>query len=321
MALRISMAAPPQFSIPQIADFIARAEQSGFDGVGIADHLEHGHDAYVTITLALAKTSKITVFPSVTNPVTRHPFHLAGFANSLAELAPGRFRLVIGTGDSAVLHIDRKPASADEFRDAVTKIRRLVRGETVAFGNRKEERILTLAKQPAPVIVTASGPKAIAVAGEVADGAMFLIGIDQRIVAKARTYLDEGAKRAGRSLAGFTVALNTVVSIDDDPVAAREKTRGMLFAWTKQGLYNIAYDAVGVPKPTTLNEPKDISDDVLERMAKACFIAGTRRQVIERFEQLRAEGVDEVYCFSAGGAEGRERMLDTLAKEVVPHIR
>ena len=141
MALELHVGAPISTSIGGQVEFIQQSEAMGFSGVGIADHLEHGHDAYVTLARAAAVTSKIELYPSVTNPVTRHTFTLAALANSLNELAPGRFKLGIGTGDSSVANIGVKPATVARFREVLGAIKALLRGESVTFGTNPDSHI------------------------------------------------------------------------------------------------------------------------------------------------------------------------------------
>ena len=75
----------------------------------------------------------------------------------------------------------------------------MTRGESVTFGA-ASGRLPYASKRRIPVIMAASGPKAIEVAGEVADGALLLVGFNRGIVETALGHLERGAKRAGRRL-------------------------------------------------------------------------------------------------------------------------
>jgi 5,10-methylenetetrahydromethanopterin reductase len=70
--------------------FIKCVEDAGFHGVGVNDHRHQGRDVYAVLALAAAATSRLTLFPATSNPVTRHPLVLASSVNSLAEIARGR---------------------------------------------------------------------------------------------------------------------------------------------------------------------------------------------------------------------------------------
>ncbi len=48
--------------------------------------------------------------------------------------------------------------------------------------------------------MAASGPKAIEVAAEIADGVLVLVGFNRGIVEKALDHLERGARRSGRRL-------------------------------------------------------------------------------------------------------------------------
>ena len=54
--------------------------------------------------------------------------------------------------------------------------------------------------RPIPVLMAASGPKAIELAGEIADGALLLVGFNRGIVETALAHLETGARRSGRRL-------------------------------------------------------------------------------------------------------------------------
>lgn len=326
--MKIDVTAPLDIPIPAQVAFIQRAEALGFDGVGVADHLEYGRDVFVILALAAHQTQRIVLHTGVTNPVTRHPFHLAGAANSMAEAFPGRFKLGIATGDSAVIHTGRRPASVAEFRQALLDIRTLLHGGRVTFGEQPAEvtgtsrdgsGIRAPAKDPPAIMVTASGARAITVAGELGDEALLLVGLDKRVRARALEHLAAGAALAGRAAAAVPVSWNTLVSLDPDPGVARDRCRPWLAVWLRQGLFAVAEDALGMKLPR-YERPQDIPAGVLAQLCDALLIVGTPAQVRERFEQLSAEGVGHVVVMAAGGAAERTRVMEHLAANVLPHV-
>ena len=56
-----------------------------------------------------------------------------------------------------------------------------------------------------PILMAASGPKAIELAGEVADGVLLLVGFTPEIIQAATECLDRGAKRSGRRVEDLDV--------------------------------------------------------------------------------------------------------------------
>src|SRR3972149_11594609 len=100
--MQVDIRVPVGLPIPEGADFIARCEDAGFDGVGVHDHPQSGRDVYVTLALAAQRTRRIRLYPATSSPVVRHPLLLASLASSLDEIAPGRICLTVAAGFLAV---------------------------------------------------------------------------------------------------------------------------------------------------------------------------------------------------------------------------
>ena len=307
-------------SISDQVRMIARAEEQGFDGAGIPDHLERGQDVYATLATAAMGTSRIALFPCVSNPTTRHPWVLANVANTMSELAPGRFRLVIGAGDSAVLRIGKRPAKLAVMSQAISDIRKLLHGESVSFGNATDEKIDGL-NLPAPPVVMAAGARRMTeLAGEVADEVFLLTGFDERIVAMSRRHLQEGAERSGRSLAGFPLTHYTVIRIEDDKEAAAEFGRSRLLGWLKMSFFKSGLAELGVPEDA-LAHPDDIPSAELDRLSEAFFLIGPIEKISERIQQIAKSGtIDRMVCVPSSAA-GEQAAADELAAQVLPKVK
>lgn len=320
MPLNVSVGTPLAWPVRKQVEYMQWCESLGLYGVGVADHLEYGNDAFIALALAATTTSRITLMPTVANPITRHPFAVAGLANTMAQLAPGRFKLPMGSGDSTAIHTGTRPASVDRMRQVVAAIRKLLHGEAVPFGESPEERILALASPPPPVVVVASGRRMMEVAGEVGDEAMLLVGLHPAIVRMARRHLEAGAQRAARSLDGFTVTFNTVLAIDDDPRQALERVRGSIVRFISQGLYRAAVEEMGLQLPQ-VERPQELPDDLLPQLADAFCIAGTPDMCVQQFRRLRQEaGVTHLHCMVMGDEPVLRRTVETLARDVLPKV-
>ena len=174
--MKVDIRVPVGLPIQETADFIAGCEAAGFSGVGVHDHQHSGRDVFITLALAAERTSRLTLYPATSNPVTRHSMVLASLAHSLEEIAPERVRLTVGPGYLSVGNIGRPRATVAAMREAVFTIRRLLRGEQVEF-NGVATRLRNLSAWPTPVFMTAAGPRMVELAGEVADGALLLVGL------------------------------------------------------------------------------------------------------------------------------------------------
>jgi 5,10-methylenetetrahydromethanopterin reductase len=185
--------------MPDLMSLVQRIEAAGFDGVGILDSQLLSRDTFVTLGQAATHTSRLALFPAVTNPFTRHASVLAGAIQTVEELAPGRVRFVIGTGYTSASTIGRPPATLAEMRASIRTVQALLAGETVDFGG-TPGRLGYASGRPIPVLMAASGAKAIELAGEIADGVLLLVGFNRGIVDTALEHLERGARRGGRRL-------------------------------------------------------------------------------------------------------------------------
>ncbi|MFI5399978.1 MAG: LLM class flavin-dependent oxidoreductase [SAR324 cluster bacterium] len=329
MAVKIDIRVPVGLPVRETADFIADCEAAGFSGVGVHDHQHAGRDVYLTLALAAERTSRLTLYPATTNPVTRHPGVLASLAHSLEEIAPGRVLLTIGPGYLAVLNIGHPKATLKTMREAILNIRALLRGETVTF-NGARTRLRNVSETPTPVYMTASGPKMMELAGEVADGAMMLVGLHPRSIAAARSRLEAGAARAGRDLRGFRTIHIVPMTVDADGRRARRWPQ----QWFRPGQPYLKYPSAGnltwlrhagIDLPDDI-VPEQIGDALAERICDAFGLFGTPEECLARLQRAAAEsGVEHVFVFPThtqdGGYDMPRREVDAFGSVIFPGLR
>ena len=130
--IRVDIRVPVGRPLPELAAFIVRCEQAGFDGVGIHDHPSSGRNAY--LALACQATQRLRLFPATSSPLVRHPLVLASLAHSLDEIAPGRTYLTVAPGFISTRSIGKPRAPVAVMREAIRDIRKLLAGERVEFG-------------------------------------------------------------------------------------------------------------------------------------------------------------------------------------------
>jgi 5,10-methylenetetrahydromethanopterin reductase len=179
------------------------AENNGFTTFALGDsHTQFG-DPYVQLGAAATATQSIRLATMVTNPVTRHVAATANAISTVDALSGGRAVLGIGTGDNAVLNIGKSRASLRQLEAAILAIRSLVGGQyaTVDGAN----IISRWASHPVPILMTAEGPKALRLAGKIADGVVIGTGVTPDAVATALSWVSEGAESVGRSIEDIEV--------------------------------------------------------------------------------------------------------------------
>jgi G6PDH family F420-dependent oxidoreductase len=172
---------------PELVELAARGEAAGFPCAWISDHYHpwtdtQGQSPFVwTVLGGIAHaTRELRVTTAVTCPTVRiHPAVIAQAAATTATLLPGRFALGVGSGEALNEHVlgDRWPRAGirlEMLEEAVEVIRALWTGKVVSHRGRHYEvehaRIYSRPAEPPPIYVSGFGPKAIALAGRIADG-------------------------------------------------------------------------------------------------------------------------------------------------------
>ncbi len=176
----------------------ALADELGFHMVGIADTPGNAMDAWVATALAAETARRARVALCVTNVTTRHPAITATAAASVDLLAPDRVVLGVGSGHSGVVNVGSAPTRAESLGTAVTFMRRLLRGETATWEGEGGPASIPWLRGRVPVYVAASGPKALRMAGAVADGVFVNYGHAKEQVTHVETTLRAGATTAQR---------------------------------------------------------------------------------------------------------------------------
>ena len=326
--MQVDIRVPVGRPLPEIADVIARCEDAGFDGVGVHDHPHSGRDAYLVLALAAERTRRIRLYPATSSPIVRHPVLLASLAHSLDELAPGRVCLTIAPGFLSARSVGRSRASVATMREAVLGLRRLLAGESVAFGE-PPSRLRNVNAAPPPVYLLAAGPRMVELAGEVADGAYLMVGLHRDAVAAARRLLEAGARRAGRSLDGFRTVFIATIGLEEDGAAAHRWPRRWFapgHPWltypSASNLHWLREAGLSIPEAAT---PDDVTEDLAARISDAFGLFGSPEHCADRLLRAREEaGVERVFLFPAhtlaGGYEMPEREIEAFRRVIRPRL-
>ena len=191
----------PSASPPEVVGWAKEVERCGYDLLGISDSQSICRDVYVTLALCATNTERIRFGPRVITPVTRHPAVAACAAATLAELAPGRTMLGIGSGDSAAFNLGLKPASLAQLREYAVTIRELLTSGTAIYQGKQAK--FTWSRTPVPIFLAASGPKTLRLAGQIADGVVIRTGVTPDIIRDSIAQIHAGAREAGRDPAAI----------------------------------------------------------------------------------------------------------------------
>ncbi len=301
-SLQVDIRVPLGRPLRELADFAVRCEDAGLDGVGVPDHHHTGRDAYLALGAMAARTDRISLYPATSNVITRHALVMAALANSLDELAPRRTMITVAPGFLSVEKAGEPQANRQRLREVVLTLRGLL-GEGQAEANGTKLTLLNRPPGGSRVIVLASGPKLLELAGEVADGVMMLVGLHPAAVEAARQHVRRGALRAGRDPATLEEILIVPFGLGDAAT-----TRAWPQGWFREGQPWLHYPSrsnlrwlghAGIElSPDT--RPQDISDDTAGRILDAFGLFGSAQQCAERLLRAQEEtGLRHVFCFPA----------------------
>jgi probable F420-dependent oxidoreductase len=217
------------------AQAAAAIEASLFDG---AWAFETSHEPFLQAFEAAAATTRITVGTGVAIALARTPMTVANAAHDLAFYSRGRF--VLGLGSQIKAHIERRfsmPWShpALRMREFVLALRAIWsawrEGAPLNFrGDFYTHTLMTPLFVPEPhefgtppVYLAGVGPAMTEVAGETGDGFLFHPFTTERYLREVTLpALERGRAKAGKPLAGFTLAgpAFTCTGRDEEELAA-----------------------------------------------------------------------------------------------------
>ena len=283
-------------------EILQEAERLGYTDAWSAE--VNGSDAFTPIVAAATWTERLRFGTAIANIYTRSPMLLAMNAAAVAEAAPGRFCLGIGTSSPAIVEkwngVQLKnPLS--RTRETIAFLRQALAGERVSMSvDSYEMKGAKLARKPdssPPIYIAALREKMLRLAGEVADGVIinFLSPDDAgRVVAVAK----DAAQKAGKDPDTFDVAARIFVVPTEDPQKARMLGRVLLSAYLTTPFYYAFHEWLGRgealkpvqeawqggDRPGAMAAMKeDVIDDIL--------VYGTTQQINDKLESYRQNGV------------------------------
>lgn len=223
--MKVGIWIQPTTDVGTVADRARRAEDGGADFVGITDGQMIWRDAYVALTLAASRTSRVHLGPWVTNAATRHLTVTANTIATLDELTGGRMFLGIGNGDDSVRTINQPRTTLDDLAATVATMRQLMGGEAVSNDGHAWSLATARPKSP-PIYWAASGPRSLRYAGIHADGVVHSGWLVPELMAEDLGHVAAGLAESGRDPGSYARIFNTAVAIHPDREVALNWARG-----------------------------------------------------------------------------------------------
>lgn len=302
-----------------------RAEAGGAGALWMAEHLGY-RQSLVSCAAFAAATERAVVVPTAISPFLWHPVPVAMAMATLAEAAPGRAALALGTGNpmflaEAGVRIDRPLRAMGEFIDC---LRLLWSGEPVEY--RGEAFALDGARMafappcPIPVYVAAMGPRMLRLAGARADGVVLSAGLTVEHAAASLARVAEGARSAGRAPEEVRQAGYLLAAVDDDPAAARDLLRPKIAFMLRNEFLAASVAESGIPidrgavmEAVARRDMAGAARLVPDAAVDAFAVCGPAEACRERIAAYRGAGIEEPVLLIAGGGAGERAAFEAAA--------
>jgi G6PDH family F420-dependent oxidoreductase len=305
-----------EYSPEQLIEQTVAAERAGFDALWISDHFhpwndEQGQSPLVWSMIgAISQVCSLPVTTAVTCPTVRtHPAIIAQAAATSARLLGGRFTLGVRTGEALNEHILGDPWPSLDIRlemleEAVQLIRELWTGEVLTHHGRHYQvdtaRIYTLPDQAPPIYMSAFGPKALEVAGRIADG--FIGTQDDADMVSSFKQRSGGKPAQG----GYKVAW---ADTDDEGVGHAHRL------WANAGIPGELGQVL--PSPRHFEQASQL---VTRESTAESVVAGPKVGAhVAQMQAFAAAGYDEVYVANMG--PHYRQMIEAYGRDVLPAVR
>jgi alkanesulfonate monooxygenase SsuD/methylene tetrahydromethanopterin reductase-like flavin-dependent oxidoreductase (luciferase family) len=273
-----------------------------------------GRDAFVALGALAGETRRLLLGTGVVAMGSREPRVTAMAAATVQERSGGRMILGLGTGRPS-------PGALDRLADQVSTIR----SRSISSPGIGEETGVDPdghGSSPPPIWLAALGPRALRLAGEVADGVLLNWCSPERVT-EARRTVHAAASHAGRDPADVTIAVYVRACTIPDAVDALEAAKAATGTYAALPAYAAAFRSMGLSS-ADVDAAGDAAragrlQDVPASLAQALVALGPVGSAHDRLRAYRDAGADLVivYPVAAGPDEvgSVHRTLTDLAPE------
>jgi probable F420-dependent oxidoreductase len=314
-------------------EILRAAEDAGFDQFWLFDSHIIWQECYSKLgwLIAQSRDDRMEFGLAVTNPVTRDPAVTASGFATLNQITGGRMICGIGRGDSSVRVTERRPANLAAVEEAIRQVRTLGSGQPMKIDG--VDVHIEWAEGPVRVYLAGYGPKALRLAGRVADGVIFQVA-DPFFIEWGMQHVRAGADEAGRDPSEIVIHCATATYISDDRGRARDETR-----WFPALVGNHVADILRHHDPDVLpdyvaeyvkargdydyrhhatrghDHAEYVPDEICDRFS----VIGSVEECAEKVQALADIGVSEFNIYPY--VPDLDDVLATYGREIVPKLR
>ena len=274
-------------SAADAVDRIVEAEHAGLRQVWLSQGGSGGTDTLTIAAMAAARTTQIRLGTAIVPVYPRHPLVMAQQALAIHDIALDRLRLGIGPSHRPIIEGSyglRQTSPLAYLREYVTVLRGVLSEGKIEHHGTFFKVSAISRTAPVPLLVSALGPKAFHLAGQISDGALSWVCPVPYLLKTARPALQAGAQAQHRPVPPLIA--HVVVALSTDETAVQTQARQFLLRYSKLPFYAHMFEEAGLPVAA--------DGTGLDALAKALVIAGDEAALRGRLAELLANGLDEL---------------------------
>lgn len=305
----------------ETVELAQRAVDAGADSLWMAEHLGY-RQSLVCCTAFALQTRNAIVVPTAVSPYLWHPMVIAMALATIAEAAPGRAAIALGTGNPLFLQengvaVERPVRVMREFVEAV---RALLSGEAVDYQGETLQlagaRMMFTPATPIPIFIAAMGEQMLKLSGRIGDGIVLSAGLSAEFARRSLALVAEGARKAGRDATALRKAAYIYTAVSDDGTSAIAALRAKL-AFVMRNKFiadnvkesGIDIDLEAIRSAVAGRDMDEATRLVPEEAVAAFACGGTLADCRRRLEQYLAAGIEEPVLVLVGEGPDREKPL------------
>jgi coenzyme F420-dependent glucose-6-phosphate dehydrogenase len=317
-----------QYPPDELLEYAIAAEEAGFDSIDASDHFhpwaEKGQACFVWTWLGAVavRTKKIRLGTGVTCPTLRyHPAVIAQAAATVAQLAPKRFFLGVGTGEalneySATGQWPDYNIRRAQLGEAINLIRALWTGEKVShrgvYYQTRKASLYTRPDDAIPLYISSMVPNSAEFAGKHGDGLITVGGEEPETYKRIFENFAKGAKEAGKEPGRMPRMVEIAADFTDDQQKAIECRKAY---WAGTFVPALFTERIYTPEMSEQNG-KAVGSDTI---SQSVCISVDPEDHIKHAQKYIDIGFDCLF-FHAAGPDQRA-FIEGYGRHVLPRLR
>ena len=334
----------------EVAEHTRIADECGFSHITFVDQSNVSRECFGMMAIAAQNSRRAHIGHGVCDPIMYHPAVIGNFSASLREMTGGRAFVGLGAGSPSAGKAIGRPAGLKSQRETVEFLKRFTAGEDAElWGSTWHSewiRRSPWAGHKMEVWMGPLGPRALALAGEIADQ-IWMFGAGEPALIKWNIeQIHKGAERAGRDPSKIRMWARTEVYIAESKEAAWDEVASYssscaeglyqsVFRWNRPEATDLAH-RLEKASPGIMDEIRAIHDNfnpyqhesiiarhkhyATQRIVDTFNLTGPVDWIAERIDELMELGLHGVSCVQYAVLDQKTNMRE-IADRLMPLFR